>query len=478
MVNKPLKLTIMTTKKINFKRDEVKAGVLHFGVGNFHRAHLQSYTNQLLNRGGSNEWGVCGAMLMPQDESLYRRLSAQDGVYSLTVCGRDGENHVEWIGSLVELLWSGEDREAIIEKVANPEIKIITLTITEGGYTLESDAAQHDLESPQDPKSVFGIVAEGLRRRIAAGSGAVTILSCDNLQHNGDCCKRVFSDFFAAQDATLAEWVKGNVTFPNSMVDRITPATTPADVERINLTLDTPDTAPVYCEDYLQWVVEDNFIAGRPEWESVGVEFTDDVAPYENMKLSLLNASHTLLSYPSLLSGYRKVDEAMRDERIVKFVRAFMEVDVTPYVPAPKGTDLALYKTTLIERFANRTVSDQISRLCGDGASKFPVYVMPIVEKMIANGDDMRRIAYLIAAYHNYLKYRVDDKGVGFEIFEPAILKEDISKLNDDDPAKFLSASPFASFDLLSDYKFVDLYLYMARQIKEHGAMNILESIL
>ncbi|MFR9619910.1 MAG: mannitol dehydrogenase family protein [Rikenellaceae bacterium] len=468
----------MATKDFSFNRSEVKSGILHFGVGNFHRAHLESYTNSLLNNGTSNDWGICGAMIMPQDETLYRKLTSQQGVYSLTVCGRDGRNEVEWIGSLTELLWSGDNREAIINKVADANIRIISMTITEGGYNLDTDMVKSDLESPQTPQSIFGIVAEGLRRRIAAGGGAVTILSCDNLQHNGDTCKRIFTSFFAQQDAALATWVDSNVTFPNSMVDRITPATTPADVERINATLDKADLAPVYCEDYLQWVVEDNFIAGRPAWESVGVEFTDDVAPYERMKLSLLNASHTLLSYPSLLSGYRKVDEAMGDERIVKFTRAFMDLDATPYVPAPKNTDLEKYKQILIERFANSAVSDQISRLCGDGASKFPVYVMPIVKNMLANGDDMTRIAYLIAAYRHYLKYRMDDKAVGFDIFEPAITPSDLEMLANDDAAVFLAASPFAMVDLLSYPQFVDLYLQMAKRIKEHGAMMILESVI
>ncbi|MFI3318228.1 MAG: mannitol dehydrogenase family protein [Rikenellaceae bacterium] len=463
------------------------SGILHFGVGNFHRAHLQSYTNRLINEQGAQEWGICGAMIMPQDEKLYRTLKSQNGRYSLTVCGRDGKNSVEWIDSLVELLWSGEDLEAIINKVADKAIRIITLTITEGGYNtdkstgefiFESEMIQHDLTNTASPKSVFGIVAEGLRRRKAAGAGAVTILSCDNLQHNGDTCKRVFTAFIERQDADLAAWVKDNVTFPNSMVDRITPATTPADVERLNASLDQADAAPVYCEDYIQWVVEDNFIASRPAWERVGVEFTQNVTPFENMKLSLLNASHTLLSYPSLLSGYRKVDEAMRDERIIKFVRAFMDCDATPYVPAPEGTDLELYKQTLIERFANSAVSDQISRLCGDGASKFPVYVMPIAAQMVPAGDDMVRIAYLIAAYRHYLKYRTDDKGVAFDVFEPWITDADQALIESDDVMAFLSASPFSGVALAGSESFVKLYLDMAEQIKVKGAMEVLVSIL
>ncbi len=424
---------------------------------------------------------------MPQDQTLYKALKSQDNLYSLTVCGRDGVNNIEWIGSLVELLWSGEELEAIINKVADPNIRIISLTITEGGYNidkasgeflLDSEAIVHDLENPATPKTVFGIIAEGLRRRIAAGAGAVTILSCDNLQHNGNTCARAFNTFFAAQDGALAEWASENITFPNSMVDRITPATTPADVERINKTLEMADAAPVYCEDFIQWVVEDNFAAGRPAWESVGVELTDDVAPYENMKLSLLNASHTLLSYPSMLSGFRRVDQAMRDERIIAFVRAFMDKDATPYVPAPRNTDLDLYKQTLVERFANSAVSDQIARLCGDGASKFPVYVVPIAKKMVEAGDDMTRIAYLVAAYRHYLKFRADDAGDSFELFDPWITDEDWITIHSDDALAFLSSSPFGGVDLAGCAPFVELYSSMVESISERGAMATLETIL
>ncbi len=473
----------MSTKTFNYNRQEVKSGILHFGVGNFHRAHLQEYTNSVIEQEGATQWGICGAMLMPQDKALFEKLSAQEGRYSLTVCGRDGKNEAHWIGSLVELMWLGDGqdesrREAIINKVADKDIKIITLTITEGGYNLETEAVQSDIKSPKAPKSVFGIVAEGLRRRIAAGNGAVTILSCDNLQHNGDTCKKVFESFFKAQDAELAAWVAANVTFPNSMVDRITPATTPADVERINKTLDQKDEAPVYCEDYIQWVVEDNFAAGRPTWERVGVQFTSDVAPFENMKLSLLNASHTLLSYPSILGGFRKVDEAMRDARIIKFVEQFMNLDVTPYVPAPANTDLTLYKKRLVERFANSSVSDQVQRLCGDGASKFPVYVMPIAAKMVAGDDDMVRIAYLIAAYRHYLKYRMDDKGESFDIFEPQLTAADAKLIESDDAMAFLAASPFTAVNLASSTKFATLYTAMVESIKSKGAMTVLESIL
>lgn len=479
----------MKTQVNSYKYDraQVKPGILHIGVGNFHRAHEEFYTNQLLEDASQQNWGITGAMLLPGDESLYKALKKQDNEYTLTVCGRDGKDETYRIGSLVELIWGVENPQAVIDKIADKNTRIITLTITEGGYNIDKATGefmsddkniQHDLQHPDTPQTVFGFIAEGLRRRKAADNGPITILSCDNLQHNGNTAQKAFMSFIEAQDKELAKWVAQNVTFPNSMVDRITPATLPSDIERLNAQNGTSDAAPVYCEDFIQWVIEDDFIAGRPAWEKVGVEFTDDVTAYENMKLSLLNASHTLLSYPSFLSGYRKVDDAMHDERIAKFVRTFMDVDITPYVPAPGDTDLALYKQTLIERFGNRSVSDQIARLCFDGISKFPVYIMPNLIKMIRDKADLTRVAYLIAAYRHYLKYKTDDKGVAFEVAEPWMTAEDEVLINSDNPMDFLALSPFQSMDLKTADEFVKLYLQMVTDIKERGAMPVLESIL
>ncbi len=474
-------------KTFSYDRKKIKAGILHIGVGNFHRAHEEFYTNLLLEDEDQQEWGICGAMLLPGDERLYKILEKQGGEYTLTVCGRDGRDEVYRIGSLTELIWGVENPEKVLGKIADKDIRIITMTITEGGYNIEKSTGEfildnedirHDLQNPQTPKTVFGFVAEGLRKRKAAGNGPVTILSCDNLQHNGNTARKAFSAFVKAQDPGLAAWMEQNVTFPNSMVDRITPATRPEDIVRLNGKNGTDDEAPVYCEDFIQWVIEDNFIAGRPAWERVGAEFTSDVTAYENMKLSLLNASHTLLSYPSFLSGYRKVDDAMHDERIAAFVRTFMDKDITPYVPAPGNTDLGLYKKTLIERFGNRTVSDQIARLCFDGISKFPVYVMPNLIKMIRDNADLTRVAYLIAAYRHYLKYRTDDNGASFEIAEPWMTAEDTALTESDEPVDFLGLSAFRSTDLKAAPAFVEKYLEMVGAIRRDGAMKTLESIL
>ncbi|MEN4761101.1 mannitol dehydrogenase family protein [Chryseobacterium sp. C39-AII1] len=477
----------MTIKPYTFDPKNITTGIVHIGVGNFHRAHEQYYTNLILEEKDQQNWGICGVCLLPSDEKIVHHLRSQNLDYTLTVCGRNGKDEVYKIGSLRELIWGIEDPQAVVDKIADPTIKIITLTITEGGYNLDKETNEfnlndekikHDLENATKPSTVFGFIAEGLRQRKNKGNGSITILSCDNLQHNGNTTKKAFTTFIEAQDKELAEWMKSNVTFPNSMVDRITPATTPEDVERLNKKSGIDDKAPVYCEDFVQWVIEDNFIAGRPNWENAGVEFTDDVTAFENMKLSLLNASHMMLSYPSFLKGYRKVDEAMQDKSIVKFIRDYMDIDITPYVPAPKNTDLKLYKQTLIERFANHSVSDQVSRLCFDGISKLPVYIIPNLIKMVNDDKNLTRVAFLFASYRHYLKYKVDDKGHSFEIAEPWLGEKDEKLISSDNALDFLDLSPFKSIDLTSSNKFVALYQKFTEEIKNNGAGETLESIL
>lgn len=477
----------MNVENYCYERKTIQSGILHIGVGNFHRAHQAFYTDQLLKDTDQSQWGICGVCLLPSDENIVKNLRSQNLDYTLTICGRDGKDEIHNIGVLQELLWAIENPQSVLDKIAESAIKIITLTITEGGYNLdketrrfnlEDEKIRYDLENPTDPKTAFGFIAHGLRLRRDAGNGGITILSCDNLQHNGNTAKSAFTAFIEAQDKELAEWVSHNVTFPNSMVDRITPATTADDIQRLNKKSGIEDKAPVYCEDFIQWVIEDNFIAGRPAWERVGVEFTNDVTAFENMKLSLLNASHTLLSYPSFLKGHRKVDQAMQDQDIVKYVRDFMDIDITPYVPAPEGTDLEAYKQTLIERFANHSVSDQVSRLCFDGVSKFAVYIMPNLIEMIKDGKPFKRVAFLLAAYRHYLKYQKDDQGQSYEIAEPWLTTDDKKRIESNDPVSFLGLSPFKSIDLTVVTNFVELYSLFVSDIKAEGVKSVLQSVV
>lgn len=422
---------------IDFKynREQISAGIVHFGVGNFHRAHLEYYTNLLLENPSQHGWGVFGAMIMPTDGKLYNALKEDKGIYDLTVCAPSGERTTYRIGSLVELCWGEVEPERIILKIGSEQTRIITLTITEGGYKIE----------PARKWSVFRYVAEGLRLRMERNL-PVTILSCDNLQHNGETARKAFMAYFEAEYPDVAEWALENVAFPNSMVDRITPATKSGKI------------TDVCCEDFIQWVVEDKFIAGRPRWENVGVQFTDDVTPYENMKLSLLNASHTLLSYPSFLEGYKKVDAVLADGRYRRLIKDFMDKDITPYVPSPEGVDLQEYKDTLIRRFSNEAISDQVSRLCGDGAAKFEVYVVPNLAKMLRDGKDISREAFLIASYCKYLQGARTENGESIEIFEPHLTDKDKEIICSADKIRFLGLSPFKCLNLQESTDFMGKY--------------------
>lgn len=477
----------MKTIEYQYNAAAISQGIVHIGVGNFHRAHEAFYTNALLAHKDQSDWGICGVSLLAADKNTVENLKSQDFDYTLTVCGRDGHNEIYKIGALQEIIAGHENPKAVIDKIAESTIKIISLTITEGGYNLDKETGdfrledgkiKHDIENPESPATVFGFIAEGLRARKEKGNGGITILSCDNLQHNGDTAKKAFTTFIKAQDDELAVWVAQNVTFPNSMVDRITPATTAEDIIRLNKNSGIDDKAPVYCEDFIQWVIEDNFIAGRPAWERVGVEFVKDVAVFENMKLSLLNASHTLLSYPAFLAGYRKVDMAMHDNLFISLLKDFMNIDITPYVPAPEGVDLELYKKTLLERFANSAVSDQLSRLCYDGISKFPVYIMPNLGKMIKDGKDLSRMAFLIASYRHYLKYKTDSNGLQYDIAEPWLDTVDSERIESNVPQDFLQLAPFKSFDLASSEKFTAAYLHFVSAINQDGIITVLTTIV
>ncbi len=425
-------------KTYTYDRSRITPGIVHFGVGNFHRAHLEYYQNLLLEHEDQCCWGVSGAMVLPSDERLYKALKADAGEYELTVCSPDGSRESWRIGSLVELNWGCEDPEAIVRRIADPATRIVTLTITEGGYKVD----------PARP-GVFRYVAEALLRRKEAGL-PLTILSCDNLQHNGDTAARAFLGYFDAAYPQLSAWARENISFPNSMVDRITPATKEGKI------------TDVHCEDFIQWVVEDKFVAGRPAWERVGVQFTGDVTPYENMKLSLLNASHTLLSYPSFLEGFRKVDAVLADGRYRRLLQVFMDRDVTPYVPAPEGVDLETYKRTLLARFSNAAISDQVARLCGDGVAKFEVYVVPTLLKMLRDGRDCSIEAFLLASYYKYLSGKRDEAGEPIEVFEPHLKTEDGTLLEGCTPESFLGLSPFAGLPLRQDRAFMEAYLGFA----------------
>ena len=475
------------TFDLEYERKGVTSGILHFGVGNFHRAHQAYYTNMLLSDPDQRSWGICGAMILDRDEDVFRGLSKQDGCYGLTVFGRSGNNEYHRIGALTELLWGGESAAAIIDKAADPGIKIISLTITEGGYNLDNKTGKfdfsnediiYDLKLPKKPRTVFGYIAAGLRKRAEANAGPLTILSCDNLVHNGNACRNAFLSFFQKADARLYNWAKENISFPNSMVDRITPATLADDILKLQAINGSEDLVPVYCEDFVQWVIEDDFLAGRPAWERAGAEFTDNVSKYESMKLGYVNSTHQMLSFPGFLAGYRKVDEAVSDKRIAAYLRQYMDEDVTPYLSSPPNTSLEEYKTIFMGRLKNEAVSDQLSRLCFDAANKFPVYMAPTITAMLDANADMKRIAFIIAAYRLYLRKGKDEKGVSYVVDDQGLTENDLTLAGSNEPLDFLNLSCFSGLRLSTSERFIKEYLESCRNIEAKGVLATIEGLL
>ncbi|MDX5433422.1 MAG: mannitol dehydrogenase family protein, partial [Halomonas sp.] len=282
-----------------YDRREVTPGIVHIGVGGFHRAHQAMYLDELMNRGEALDWGIVGVGLLSGDRRMQQALSAQDHLYTLVVKHPSGEREPRVIGAMLDYLFAPDDPEAAIERMVDPAIRIVSLTVTEGGYNfhpvsgefdIDNRDVQHDLDNPEASRTVFGLVVEALVRRRERGLAPFTIMSCDNIQGNGEVARRMFAAFARARDPALGEWMETEVAFPNAMVDRITPVTQADDIAELASEFGVEDAWPVVCEPFTQWVLEDHFACGRPALEQVGVQLVEDVVPYELMKLRLLNA--------------------------------------------------------------------------------------------------------------------------------------------------------------------------------------------
>lgn len=393
-----------------YNRSKVKAGIVHVGVGGFHRAHEAFYTDELLQQ-GITDWGICGVALLSFDQKIYNVLKDQDGLYTLVVKELNGDMNVQVIGSIIEYLFAPENPLAVIEKMANPDTKIITLTITEGGYNfneatgefqIENPLVQHDLKNPNAPKTIFGYLTQALKLRKERGLKGCTIQSCDNIQGNGHVTKKMLLSYVKVAEPGLLVWIQNNVSFPNSMVDRITPVTTQNDIEILDTEFGLEDQWPVVCEPFKQWVIEDDFIEGRPNWEDVGVQFVDNVAPYEIMKLSLLNAGHSVLGILGALVGYETIDEVVNDTEIKIFLTNFMNKEVTPILGGLEGIDLNAYKKSLVERFGNMNIKDQVSRICSESSAKLPKFLLPTAKNQLEIEGPINHVAFVVAAWAIY----------------------------------------------------------------------------
>lgn len=453
-------------------------------LGGFHRSHQARYLHDYLQTHNEN-WGIYSIGLLDNDVELIQHLQSQDNLYTLVE--RSGsEDVVKVIGSIKSTVHAPSKPEFTIEKLSSDDIKIISLTITEKGYCYDSKKnldVEHpmikaDLSPGAIPVSAIGYLFAACNERMENNGEPFTLLSCDNLPGNGEVSKRILLQFAEAKDAQVAKWIQQNVSFPNSMVDRITPAPNEDTVKFVKNQFGIEDPAALISESFSQWIIEDDFINGRPALEEVGVQFVGDVEPYEKLKVRLLNGSHSALSYLSYLIGHRNVDLAMADPLVADFVRLYMDEDVTQSIPQVSGIDVEQYKDILIERFSNPAISDQIQRLAMDGSEKIVNAIAPVIEYQIENGGSLKYIAFAIAAWYRYL-IGVDESGNTIEIVDP--MAKDLSLLanaNPQDPKEFLSIAQIFGEKASQNNEFVNQVREKLALINEMGTKNALTKLL
>ncbi|WP_339721685.1 mannitol dehydrogenase family protein [uncultured Paraglaciecola sp.] len=408
-----------------YDRSQLKAGIVHIGVGGFHRAHQAMYINELLQTPGSEQWAICGIGLLENNRSLRDILVKQDYLYSLVVRHPNGQIDNKIIGSMIDFIFAPDNKQKVIDKLANIDTKIVSLTITEGGYNidpltgdldLDNPDIAHDIAHPNDPKTAFGYIAAALKIRKANNSQAFTVQSCDNIQHNGVVTRKMLLSFTAQLDPELSQWIAQYVAFPNAMVDRITPVTTKDDIDYVAQHFGLTDEWPITCESFAQWVIEDNFSDGRPNWDLAGAQFVTDVTPFEKMKIRLLNAGHSVLGLLGSIHGYGTIDETISDKGFSDYLRAFMDLEVTPLLDELDGINLEQYKDTLIERFSNPNIKDSLVRICSESSAKLPKFIIATVHENLAAGRDCSLAALVIATWCLYSDKQVNQQQEAIDI--------------------------------------------------------------
>jgi len=407
-----------------YDRAGLSAGIVHFGIGNFHRAHQALYLDDLFNQGADHDWAIVGAGVMPGDAKMREALEGQDWLTTIVEQSAE-ESRARVIGPMTGML-PVADSAAIIERLADPAIRIVSLTVTEGGYFVDSaghfdpehPAIVADGKNPDEPKTVFGLIAAGLKRRRQEGVIPFTVMSCDNLPHNGVVAREAVVGTARLADPGLADWIADSVSFPNGMVDRITPAT--GERERTGLQRDfgIEDAWPVFCEDFRQWVLEDAFPAGRPALEKAGVQFVPDVTPFEIMKIRILNGGHAVIAYPGGLLDIHFVHEAMQHRLISAFLEKIEREEIMPVVPPVPDIDLAWYFGEIKRRFSNPKIGDTIRRLCLDGSNRQPKFIVPTIADRLRDGADVTGLALESALWCRYC-YGESESGTPIEPNDP-----------------------------------------------------------
>ena len=412
-----------TVAQPGYDRGGLQTGIVHLGIGAFHRAHQAAYTDQVLSM-GDRRWGICGASL--RNVETRDALAPQDGLYTLWV--RDAGDDVRVIGSVGRILVAPEDPAALLDVLCQPSVKIVSLTVTEKGYCHhpasgaldeEHPDIRHDLANPHLPRSVPGFIVSAAARRRAAELPPFSLLSCDNLPANGETLRRIVTRFAALRDPALGHYVSDAIRFPSTMVDRIVPATTDADRDAIARRLGLLDAWPVVTESFSQWVIEDDFGSeGRPDWDTAGTTFTKDVAPFELAKLRLLNGAHSTLAYLGCLADHATVADAMAAPGFAKLLRDMMDQEVTPELPPIPGFDLTAYKSSLFARFRNPALNHRTAQIAMDGSQKLPQRLLNPIRDRLRRGAPFQRLALGVAAWMRYA-LGWDEQGRSITVIDP-----------------------------------------------------------
>jgi fructuronate reductase len=404
-----------------------RVGIVHLGIGAFHRAHQAVYTEQAAAATGELCWGICG--VTQRTAAVLEQLGPQDGLYTVLERG-DGAAPPQVIGSVREVLFAGRTPAEVVERIADPAVRVVTLTVTEKGYRRDArgrldhtdPVVRADLDGGP-PRSTVGQLVRGLQRRSVRTGAPLTVLSCDNLTGNGTVLRSLALDFCAAlrpaESGPLADWIDSSVRFPGTMVDRIVPAAAEADHEEVRRRLGFSDAGLVVTEPFRQWVVQDDFAADRPAWDKVGALFVPDVTPYETAKLRLLNAAHSLLAYLGALAGHELVSEAVADDTLVAAAAALMTEDAAPTLDLPTGFNVDGYIAQVISRFANPALRHRTVQIAMDGSQKLPVRLLGTVADRLRAGAEPRWAARAVAGWMVYVGARRNRRGQRLPLDDP-----------------------------------------------------------
>jgi mannitol 2-dehydrogenase len=469
--------------KPSYAREDLSPGIIHIGVGNFHRAHQGIYLHRLFNSGRDRDWAIIGAGIKSYDERMRQKLQPQD--WLTTVVELDPNGYSATIsGAMID--FAEIDPAALVAAMARPEIRIVSLTVTEGGYYVDASTGGFDRDhpeiaadraNPRNPQTVFGIIIAALMARRAAGIAPFTVMSCDNLPENGHVARQAVLGLAKDMPGDTADWIAGQVAFPCGMVDCITPATGPREIGLVAEKFGIDDAAPVVCEPFRQWVLEDHFVNGRPALETVGVEFVADVAPYELMKLRILNGGHATIAYPAALLGIHFVHEAMQNPLVAGFLRKLEFEEIIPTVPEIPGVSLEGYYGKIVERFSNAAVGDTIPRLCLDGSNRQPKFILPTIAARLAAGQPVGGLALEVALWCRYCAATDDDgKPIKVEDASADRLREHALAARDNPSAWLGMNEIFGSLN--EDTTFVSAFAGALGSLWQNGTRATLETYL